>query len=59
MKERQIPRHDSRDKELAPIRVLPRIRHAQQARLAVLELKVLVGELGSVDGLATSALKYS
>lgn len=38
------------------LRVFTSIGHGEQTRLGVLLLKVLIGELLSVDGLATSAL---
>jgi hypothetical protein len=40
--------------KLATIRILARVGHGEKARLAVLQLEVLVGELLAVDGLATS-----
>jgi hypothetical protein len=52
------PRGDgSRDEELATVGVLARVGHGEDALLAVLELEVLVGELGAVDGLAASACR--
>ena len=32
------------DEELAPIRVLPAVGHREQARLVVLQLKILIGK---------------
>ena len=45
------------DEELAPIGVLPAVGHREQARLVVLQLKILIGKCGtSVDGHATRAV---
>merc|ERR1719310_358263 len=45
-----------RDEELGAVGVRPGIRHAQHTWAGVLELEVLVRELGPVDALATSAV---
>lgn len=39
------------------VRVGAGVGHGQQTRLGVLQLEVLVGELLTIDGLATSALR--
>ena len=44
------------DEELAAVGVLPWVGHGQQPLLTVLHHKVLVGELGSIDGLAPPAI---
>ena len=41
------------DEELGAVGVGARIRRAQQARFRVLDLEILVLELGAVNGLAT------
>lgn len=38
------------------VRVFTSVGHGEQTRLGVLQLEVLIGELLSVDGLATSSL---
>jgi hypothetical protein len=48
---------DGGDEELAAIGVLARVGHGKEALLAVLELEVLVGELGAVDGLAAGTCR--
>ena len=40
------------DKELRTVRAGTGVGHAQQTGLSMLELKVLVGKLGTVDGLS-------
>lgn len=45
----------SGDEELASVGVFARVGHAEHAFLAVLELEVLIGEFGAVDGLATGS----
>ena len=47
---------DGGDEELGAVGVLAAVGHAQETLAGVLELEVLVRELGAVDGLATSAL---
>ena len=48
---------DSRgDKELRAVSILASIGHTQKALLGVLQLEVFIGELLSVDRLATSAV---
>lgn len=47
---------DKGDEELRAVGVLTSIGHAQQVRLGVLVVEVLVLKLLTVDGLATSAL---
>ena len=50
------PRGDgSGDEELAAVCVLAGVGHAEKTLLGVLELEVLVGEFGAVDGLAAGA----
>jgi hypothetical protein len=50
------PRGNCRgDEKLAAIGVFAGVGHAQKTSLAVLELEVLVGELGPVDGLSAGA----
>ena len=44
------------DEELAAVGVRASVGHGQQKRAIVLELKVLVSELGTVDALAASAV---
>ena len=44
------------DEELRAVGVLSGVGHGQPAGTKVLQLEVLVGELGSVDGLAPSAV---
>ena len=50
-----IPSDRSSDEELRAIGVFARIGHAQHSGLAVLELEVLILELGSVDGFPSGA----
>jgi hypothetical protein len=45
----------SGDEKLAAVGVLARIGHAEKVLLGVLELEILIGELGSVDGLSAGA----
>ena len=52
----QVRRLHRSDEELTAVRAGSSIGHAQQERLLMLELKVLVLELLAVDGLATSAV---
>jgi hypothetical protein len=40
------------------VRVRTSVGHGEQTGLGVIQLEVLVGELLSVDGLATSALQH-
>jgi hypothetical protein len=47
---------DSGDEELGAVGVGAGVSHGEQTGLAVLQLEVLVGELLTVDGLATSAV---
>lgn len=47
---------DGGDEELGAVGVLAAVGHAQKTLAGVLELEVLVRELGAVDGLAASAL---
>jgi len=47
------------DEELRSVGVLASVGHAQQTRLGVLHLEVLVGELLAVDGLAAGAVALS
>ena len=47
---------DGGDEELRAVGVRTSVGHGQQARLVVLQLEVLVGELLAVDGLATRAV---
>ena len=48
----------SSDEELAAVGVLPTVGHGQQARLIVLQLKILIGKCGSgVDGHAPGAVR--
>ena len=54
--QRSLPSDDGGDEELRAIGVLARVRHAQQALLGVLQLKVLIFKLVSIDGLSTSAI---
>lgn len=44
------------DEELRAIRILASIGHGQHATSSVLDLKVLIIKLGTVDGLATRAV---
>lgn len=44
------------DEELRTVRVRATVRHRQRAWLGVLQLEVLVGELGAVDRFAASAV---
>jgi hypothetical protein len=44
------------DEELGAVGVLAGVGHGEEERAVVLEGKVLVGELLTVDGLATSSL---
>ena len=46
---------DGGDEELAPVCVLARVGHAHKTLTAVLELEVLIRELGPVDGLSTGS----
>lgn len=48
------PGDDSGDEELGAIGVFARVRHAQQARLAVLQFEILIGKLWAVDGFTPS-----
>ena len=50
MLEADVPSDRGRDEELRAIGVFTRIGHAQHAGLAVLELEVLIGKFGPVDG---------
>jgi hypothetical protein len=47
----------SGDEELGAVGVGARVRHRQQAGNVVLELEALIGELGTVDALATTTLR--
>lgn len=47
---------DGAQEELRTVRVGPSIGHRQDARASVLQLEVLIGKLGTVDGLATGAI---
>ena len=47
---------DSGDEKLRPVGVRPRIRHGQKPSPLVLDLEVLIGKLGTVDGLPTHAV---
>jgi hypothetical protein len=47
---------DGGDEKLRAVRVGSGVGHGQDALLGVLELEVLVLELGTIDGLATSAV---
>ena len=51
-----IPSDHRRDEELGAIGVFASICHAEQALLGMLQLEVLILELGSVDGLSSSAI---
>ena len=42
-------------KELGAVGVLSRVGHTKHASLGVLQFEVLISELGSIDGLSTSA----
>jgi hypothetical protein len=42
--------------DLPSVGVLARVGHAEKTFARMLELKVLVGELGTVNGLATGAV---
>jgi len=46
----------STDKELGPVSVLPGVCHRQDSRPGVLLREILVGELGTVDGLTAGAV---
>lgn len=48
------PGDDSGDEELGAVGVFARVRHAQQARLAVLQFEVLVVKLCAVNRFTTS-----
>ena len=49
----------SRDEELRAVGVLSTVGHAEETLACVLELEVLIGELGTVDGLAACAISGS
>ena len=49
----------SGDEELGAVGVLAAVGHAHETLAGVLELEVLIGELGAVDGLAASTLSTS
>lgn len=55
----QMRRRHRRDEELAPVRVRPRIRHAQQKWAVVLADEILVIELVAVDGFPARAVTSS
>ncbi len=46
---------DGGDEELGAVSVGAGVGHGEKARTGVLELEVLIGELGAVDGLAADA----
>ena len=48
---------DGGDEELGAVGVLASVGHGKKEGLGVLQREVLVGELLTVDGLATSALE--
>ena len=50
-----IPSDRGSDEELRAIGVFARIGHAQHSGLAVLELEVLIGKFGPVDGFPARA----
>jgi hypothetical protein len=51
-------RDDGGNEELASVGVLSRVGHAKETLASVLELEVLVGELGAVDGFAASTVAF-
>lgn len=50
-----IPSDRGSDEELRAIGVFTRVGHAQHSSLAVLELEVLIGKFGPVDGFSAGA----
>lgn len=50
-----IPSDRGSDEELRAIGVFARIGHAQHSSLTVLELEILIGKFGPVDGFPSSA----
>lgn len=46
----------AREEELRSVRSRTRIRHTKRSRLSVLQLKVFVGKLLSVDGLSAGSV---